>query len=818
MMTIFKPWIPLCSSVVLLTACGGGGSSGTAETPVTVTPPDAPSVIRTTESLVLPESLQVVNATGSSPNSSFIGLARKGVMFSAMSPDDPTSDYSKAKQHVHTWVEALEPVEMVNSILCFAGKLKANEFVNAGPYLALVDESQCFEEEGGETQLGDNGQVQSRDSGKRFINAVVDASRTGDSEPLIVEAWIKDVAGDGPEGPMSVKMRAVITEGASETNPYGQFSFTWQMVDNLSNTSNTFGSGEIQTVNALDGYIGFTLYEENGFETESFSFTREQQASVVMRSDLSDGVALTGYSEQNPFYEGGSSYGLAFNDSRVLIQQADSFEDLPYRAGEVSAGSCLNRTAFVENVWRYDLFDSATGAAVRINSGFPVQIDTDGNGTFDQHGYVGYHGLWADGAEQFADGTQLRRGHGGEQSSSSEIYTLDTSPGRLVQYSMESLTLAELRGSDLMMWDGDAQMAGYDQWVVRYLTASQDGVGVNGFYKVAGMSWGDEGPAQRSALAEPVALVPESDWDVFHFWSDQLGGQVRYKAGATAVRFARETVINGAEAELFAAGALSLVCMNDCPVGTVSQNRLGDWHEPNSPLMQPESVAAAPAYHFSASGDAALTLVRTDSGEQVVFGSDVSQEMLNAEGSPWAWGLRSGALVSSEDAALLTNTWDIWDSEVVTTYYQWETGFDSWQQLITLVDGAGQRVQFDRPLSLTYRHSQAQDRNQSAVADGQVFQVNYGGRGDFWGIPHTAEGDRWRPMFSIADGVRLGDQLQYIIKAIDVEREMAEASDCNALAVNDPAAPLPNGVSGNSAIGNMPVVSDAPAVIDGEVQ
>ncbi|AFV00736.1 hypothetical protein [Simiduia agarivorans] len=817
-MTKLTPFVSLCSSVVLLAACGGGGGSQTITEPQPVTQPETPSVVRTTESLVLPESLEVVSATGASANS-FTRMAKKGLMFSMAGFDDAGTDYSNSRQHVHTWVEALEPVEMVNSILCFAGKLKATEFVNAGPYLALVDESQCFDEEGEETQLGDNGQVQSKDTSKRFINAVVDATRSGDTEPLIVEAWIKDVAGEGPDGPMSIKMRAVITEGASETNPYGQFSFTWQMVDNLTNTQANFGSGEIQTVNTLEGFIGFTLYEANGVESETFSYSREQQASVVMRNDLSDGVALTGFYEQNPFYEGGASYGLSFDNDRVLIQQADSFADLPYRTGDVGAGSCLSRTDFVENVWRYDLFDANTGAAVRINSGFPVQIDTDGNGVFDQHGYVGYHGLWADGEASFADGTQMQRGHMGDSNSSSEIYTLNTAPGRLVQYSMETLPLAELRGSELMYWDQEAQSAGFDQWVVQYLTANADQVGADGFYLVAGMRWGDQGPAQRTALEQPVMISPQSDWDIFHFWSQQLGGQVRYKPGAAGVKFYRETVINGAESELFANGALELVCLNDCPVGSITENTLGDWHEVNSPMVQPESINAAPAFSFANSGDAALTLVRSDNGESVTFASTLSRASLEAAGSTWAWGLRSGALVTAADAALLTNTWDIWGSESVQTYYQWETGFDQWQKLVTLVDATGQRVQFDQPLSLTYRHNTSQDRNNSSAADGQVFQINYGGRGDFWGIPHRQDGDRWSPMFSIADGVTLGDASQYVIKAIDIERQMADApNSCSALAVNDPAAPLPEGVSGNADIGSMPSVTGGASVIDGEVQ
>ncbi|MBB3169061.1 hypothetical protein [Simiduia aestuariiviva] len=823
------PTLGVCSTLAILAACGGGGSSAPEAIVETVVPnPEPTQTVQTTESLVLPETLQVVSANGSGP-ATFRQISSKGVMAGVQTlASDAGTDYTLAPQKIHTWVEALEPVEMVNSILCFAGKLKANEFVNEGAYLALVDEGQCFNEEGGETQLGENGQAQSSDSGKTFINAVVNATREDDTSPLIVEAWIKDVAGDGPEGAMSVKMRAVITEGASDDSPFGKFSFSWKMVDTLVGSANEFGGGEILTVDALDGFTGFTLYEENSMGEGEFAFSSEQMASVVMRNDMSDGVALTGYSEASSFFTGGNTFALSFDESNVLVQTAEDFDSLPYKSGENSAGECLSRENFDENVWRYDLFDADSGDRVTINSGFPIRYDSDDDGTFDRHGYVGYHGVWVDGGEGLASGTVVQRETFGDSNSAAQQYTVQSAPGRLVQFQMESLALADARGTDLMYWDDSANSAGYDQWVVRYLTVAEDSADTDGFYKVAGMTFGgqdDTGVASsgptREELNTPVALTAVNDWDVFNFWSNQLGGQVRYKAGATTLKFYKETVLTGAEADVFGDGDLSLVCLFDCPKGEITDSLLGDWGAENSPLFNPDTMGAAPSYSFSTAGDNSMTLVRTSNSEAVVFADTVTKESLQSANLPWAWGLRSGAMVLPADAALLTNVWDIHDSELVTTYYQWETGFDQWQRQTSLVDNStGELVGFDRPINFSYRHTDANDRSGDAGSrDGQTFQIHYGGKGDFGGIPHQQNGDRWNPAFSIADGVSMGGDNQYVIKARDIERQMAEdANGCGDLVANDPAAPLPSEVTLVNEMGDMPTVDGAPAVIDGEVQ
>ncbi|MBA1333027.1 hypothetical protein QQ73_18840, partial [Candidatus Endoriftia persephone str. Guaymas] len=104
-----------------------------------------------------------------------------------------------------------------------------------------------------------------------------------------------------------------------------------------------------------------------------------------------------------------------------------------------------------------------------------------------------------------------------------------------------------------------------------------------------------------------------------------------------------------------------------------------------------------------------------------------------------------------------------------------------------MFDSLGVVQSFDKPIEFTYTHSDANDRSGSAVHDttdyaGQTFRLNYGGSGDFWGIPEESldtdgdgNPDRWTRAFAIADGVQMGPNgTEYAIKARDVEQTFVE--------------------------------------------
>ncbi|MBL4827677.1 MAG: hypothetical protein JKY66_08200 [Spongiibacteraceae bacterium] len=719
--------------------------------------------------------------------------------------DDSATDYSTDSQQIHVWNQALEPIELVHSILCFTGQMRANDFVNDGPYLVLADEGMCFKDNDGDD--GSTGQSSGASNTPSYMEVIVNATRTDDSSPLEVSVWIPGM-GVGEGGEEAIKFKAVIQEGASDTNPFGNFTFNYNFFSRIADTTAT-GGGEVKTINNLDDKIGFTLYDSSTHGDQQST----QSASVVMDSDRASGIALTS-SSWGPY---GSAFGLAFNNNNVLVQSADTYAELAYKNGD-NSGSCLSRSDFNDAVWRYDLYDTTSGARVAVNSGFPFRYDSNNDGNDDSHGHAGYWGIWTEqeGALSLGDTINAE-----DSSGSLSEYTVVKAPGRLIKHTVESLTLSEARGIDFFYWDNSAIDAGHDQWVVRYMTIADDSTSTDGFYRVAGLRWSDNGPQQSEIT--PTAITVDS-FETLHMHSDQLGGQVKFRQGDTSLTFFKEEFLNGSETangELLADnGATTLHCFDRCPKGALSSARLQDHDGSNSPYEDTVSnVASAIQYSFSDSGANALTLVRNSNSEAVRFDSDLTQESLG--NSPHSWGVRSGPMVTAGVAASLSNPWDIYDSSMVTEFYVWETGLNDWNQLSAVRDANGNIQSFDKPIQFTYRHNDTNDRSGDAGEhDNKVFMLSYGGNGDLWGIPQSNTGNnRWQPMFNIADGVVMGDDNQYVLKAREIEQSMASANgQCTGMVISDPAVAVPTSATGSADIGSMPQVSGAPSVIAGELQ
>ena len=140
---------------------------------------------------------------------------------------------------------------------------------------------------------------------------------------------------------------------------------------------------------------------------------------------------------------------------------------------------------------------------------------------------------------------------------------------------------------------------------------------------------------------------------------------------------------------------------------------------------------------------------------------------------------------------------------------------------MVLIDSSSDVVSFDKPITIKYTHVTGNDRNADATHNGKVFLLEYGGRGQLWGLPSEERENRWGPVINLKDGTILGASNQYIIKANDVEQRMETVnnSNCASLPLTAPSQAIPTGITGDVFnIGTMPDISDQPpAVIDGEV-
>ncbi|WP_370977787.1 hypothetical protein [Agaribacterium sp. ZY112] len=696
--------------------------------------------------------------------------------------DDAGTDYRTDEQRSHVWNEALEPLELANSILCFTDQMRTTDFVNDGPYLVLADEERCF---GSDDDSGGSGS-----SAPQYVEVIVDVTRESDLSPLVISAWMPEMGDD--EHSQAIKFKALIAEGASESNPFGTFIFNFDFFNNIED-SNRRGGGELRTVD-IENHIGFTLFESD----QRGDHVSSQSASAVMTNDRSEGYALTAVQ----WGDFGHASALAFNDDHVLVQGADNYDSLGFQNGD-NEGQCLSRTEFNDTVHRYDLYDAETGERVELNSGFSFRYDSDGNDVNDSHGHVGYWGIWTDDENALADGDEITK-ENFNNNSNPETFTVVRAPGKLIKKTVERLSLDDAAGIDFQYWSHEAQEAGYNNFLVQYRE--------NGFYIVAGMSHGQDG--EQITELTPTLIQLES-FDSLYMHSEQLGGEVRYQSGDTHLSFYQEQVINGA-GDVFANGALELHCFERCPIGTLEASDLQNYDGVNSPY---EAIGDdAIVYSFGETGSNALTLVRDSNSEPVVLASSVS--VSDMQSSSHQWGVASGMLVDAATAATLQNHWDVYDPEVVSTFYIWETGPNNWNQLSAVKDSDGNFISFDKPIQIRYTHSDAKDRSGDARDfDGQVFMLNYGGNGDFWGIPHQQESERHQPLFAIADGAAVDSDNNFVVKAREIEQQMATADgQCSSLTIQEPAAAVPTETQNSADIGTMPTITDAAKVIAGEIQ
>ena len=554
---------PLC---IALAACsGGGGGSSSSGSSATSSGSGSgsgggsgsSSSDDTVVGLDMPSQVDVVTA---SDDDSSVNAQLRALDFvrTLRAFSDPETDYSTDEQFIHTWHPGLEPINTVNSILCFISQIRGDEMVGEGAYAALIDDSDCETgESSGSSSSSSGNQSTAADNSVSFVEVVARATREDNDSPMIVEAWIPEmeVGGDGEgdggdseeEATQTIKLKIVVSEAPSDDNPIGQFHMSFGFFESASETDADArsGGGELATTTDDNGRVGFTLYESS---EQSFgpgmSGNFQQLASVFTDEDRTSGDAITSMTmelddDSEGFGEFGmpedfASFGLSFDENHVLIAEEPDLETLIN--GTAESDLCLSRTDHREAVWRYDLYwaqDSDTHAAgdrIELNSGFPFRYDSDGNGDADSFGYVGYWGIWTEGDQSLPDGTEIERENFGNPEAEPDVYTVQTAGGRLIKNTVETLALTELDGIQFHYWDESLWSPGsdvsYDQWVVEYLAASDDrATNGAGWYKVGGMSFGggpggsEGGPmdcpegeeGHGEGESEMLAMVEEGD-------------------------------------------------------------------------------------------------------------------------------------------------------------------------------------------------------------------------------------------------------------------------------------------------------------------
>lgn len=752
------------------------------------------------------------------------------------------SDYSTSRQNLYVYLDAMQPISFIDSLLCFVNQSRPLLMKDEGNYISWNDAGRCFEENGsqGETQSqgGDTNQAPS------YVTIVADSAQASATDPLIFRGWVEDYAGQSGEGggPDAIKLRGEVRQTPTDDNPFGEFTLTYGLLPTINGAESTStGKGEVISNETTGGGASFTLYQEDEI-TENFgqgelTVNCTTQASVDYNEATETGLARTGNDctvsggGDLPDFVDTQAFALAVNPDYVHMATASSFDNLAAETYE--ADVCLARDDFNEVAWSYTLFNKADGSEVSINSGLQLQVDSNGDGSgtdsdgFESWGHIGYWGSWREDGQQFENGETVQEAT--YDGSTGDSYTVKVAPGRLIKNTIESLNLSDLDGVTFSTWmfEGDTYLLssatdfngdsdtndGFE--VLLEANSSNDG-----FEVVGTREWTENGPTVNDI--NPAVAVPLNTNAVLHMWSNQLGGDIRYLAGASKIRFFSRSFVNGGETgtgELFdGTTSVTLKCFERClDVNVAASDVSGAANQED--VFVSNSFGQAQDYSFA---QADLTLkIGADS---VTFASTVTSSDLQ-QSQNWQWGLHSGAMITSTVATANSITtvggmFQAIESGTITEFYVWETGLEPWQQQTILINSSDAVVSFDRPVTIKYTHETANDRNGNSGQNGQVYLLEYGGAGQLWGFPWSQDGENWYPQVSLKDAVIMGSSDQYIIKANEVEQKMAVVADsnCTDLPLTAPSQAVPTAVTGAVFdIGEMPTLTDeTPSVIDGE--
>lgn len=652
------------------------------------------------------------------------------------------SDYGKAVAGIHYRVreDSLEVIEQAGGIICFLNQTNYWEQVNAGPYVALVDEASCFNEGGGESS--------SEGEDVSLARVTIDSSREAEAA-LQSNFWIETTNGQ------QIKGHLIVAEGPSESNPLGIFRFTWNAVGEGTGALDTHRDDESEAV-----ILNFAESSQRGGE----SYQAQLGAALNIEDDQVKGGAFRTRFHGN---EGGRNFGgnytVAFDDNRIVrsgTKQEQSFQ------------ACLDRNDVTEYAWSYSLFDKTSGAAVELFSGFPVEIESEGR---TYYGHAGYYGVFAprEVSEDFASVTRVEYSNGARVETP---YSVVRAPGKLAKYTAASITLGELTGVEMAVYgQGSRTIAVWDGSAFQVIATATQGQGGETRTAASGTLEPSCGGPNNSCFYR--GHIENLDADVF-IPADEASNEYE-------IRFFIRSVVSGTDA----VPAGNLVCFGHClamePTAEAFATRAHD-HRTVGPFIETASFGGQ-------TGNTAVNIatpVATYTWNPLTHNLEMNDvafvrpEVSSDEGQGGVHHATGALLPEAVWSALAdkdtTLTYEI--ERLVDEFYRFETGSNPFNQFMALVDSNGVMVNFDKPINITYRHTLANDLNGDADGEyyGDTFKLSYGGPGQLWGIPMPQQegsgedkGPRF-PVFALAPGASVGDYLAVpgevfqVMNAVDI--------------------------------------------------
>jgi len=517
----------------------------------------------TVSALALPDRIEIskvdddtqssaARARGS-PRSTIVGLY-----------SDPDTDYSN--QSKETWADDTNALQMVNSILGVIHDTRYQDFVNAGPYKALVRKVE-------ENQSAQSGSAATSSTTEDLMEIVVDVTRASNSDPMIIKIWVKEPSGPGGNA-MRIRGYFTVWQGVSDAYPYGvlEAHFKGTVLDSNGNEGDEF----FHMVMSVDADSDGNVIVEYSESADEGNWSCINQTKVIANSTMTSGKAYVyQYEGENgsPITETTSYY--AFNENYLKKKTG-------------STTTVYDKNNFTYKVYRYKLFYADTGEAVDLDAGFPIQLPTG------EYGYIGYYGLWVPYGVQVQNGATVTRVNTGEE------YTLFKVSGKLTKHTKSTIELGDLIGVEMSKYE--CSDSGCKDYIIIW-----DGTN---FKKIG----------ERNQQTQAVDYYPEQDQEIVTFqpwegaWCEALRsflrlGDLTNPTNASLVPYHIEQVVYPGTVQ-----DLTLYYWGYAPDAPITQDELSGVDEQAYWANPTEKV-----YTFDASS---FVLLDSDA-DPVVIGSDI---------------------------------------------------------------------------------------------------------------------------------------------------------------------------------------------------
>ena len=550
-------------------------------------------------------------------------------------------DYITDVAEAYVFDESMEVLSMINEVLCIFDLTYYDDaaLVNAGTYLALLDESGC-----GKDRSGDENNESSA-SQTELTSWIVNSSRAA-GEDHIVQLWTEE---DGAEeGFDEIRAQLTISEGKSDLKPFGLFSMDFAgYLEGV-----VVMTGNLASVENADGLVEFELTLDNP------GMNYAEQTHAVLAVDGSSGAAFV--FRRFPSFE---SMGAALNADASVVEKPVqvAFNESYYLSDFGDRQVCRDAVNLDKNVWEYNLY-TEDGARVEKNSGMPIRAG-------EAWGWADNNGIWL-GNGSATDGQQVTSDDG------FTTYTVVRGGGRVIKNTLEEKTLGDLQGDTFQRWTDDG---------TTYL------VEWNGTNLIStGIHVCDQNGCTVTDI--PDAAIVTTPNQSIGLWKQGLGSLDIVVPGsgvltdAVIVPIFTEEFLTSSSAEFADGATLTLKCYQNCPAAPMTAALLNA----GTPYLPDITDNDTLPYVYTITGD---TMTLQLGGVDITIDDGVTID----PSSSTAWGFRTGAMIPN--SVTLDNFWEAWSEDI---HYAYESGPNSWNKATYLVVD-GDAVTFENPLHCVYK-------------------------------------------------------------------------------------------------------------------